>query len=135
MTATITTPVEAAQAVEQLGRVYASLAALRQQLEPLNPRNFAILAEGHVEEIRSLLQQLDEYAGVSAGVARRVRALARVKRASTSRVIAELVESGLGVQDAERERFLQLADRLTKSKDAAEQERIKEELARLTFGD
>jgi len=72
---------------------------------------------------------------LSAGVARRVRALARVKRASTSRVIAELVESGLQAQDAERSRFLQLADRLTESKDSAEQKRIKEELARLTFGD
>ena len=38
-------------------------------------------------------------------------------------------------QDAERDRFLQLADRLTKSKDTAEQKRIKEELARLTLGD
>jgi hypothetical protein len=56
------------------------------------------------------------------------------KRASTSRVIAELVESGLA-QDAERNRFLQLADRLTTSMDPAEQEQIKEELARLTFGD
>jgi hypothetical protein len=45
------------------------------------------------------------------------------------------VESGLQAQDAERDRFLQLADELTRSRDAAEQERIKEELARLTFGD
>lgn len=37
---------------------------------------------------------------------------------------------GLQAQDAERDRFLQLADRLTRSKDRAEQ--IKEEL---TFGD
>jgi hypothetical protein len=72
---------------------------------------------------------------LSAGVARRVRTLARAKRASTSRVIAELVESGLQAQDAERDRFVQLADQLTRSKDAAEQKRIKEELARLTFGD
>jgi hypothetical protein len=70
-----------------------------------------------------------------ADVARRVRTLARAKRASASRVIAELVESGLEAQDAERNRFLQLADRLTNSKDPAEQRRIKEELARLTFGD
>jgi hypothetical protein len=68
-------------------------------------------------------------------VARRVRTLARAKRASTSRVIAELVESGLQAQDAERDRFLQLADRLTRSKDPAEQERLKGELARVTFGD
>ena len=72
---------------------------------------------------------------LSAGVARRVRALARVKKASASRVIAALVESGLQAQDAERDRFLQLADRLTTSQDPVEQARIKEELARLTFGD
>jgi hypothetical protein len=78
---------------------------------------------------------LRQSVSLSAGVARRVRALARAKRASTSRVIAELVESGLQVKDAERDHFRQLADRLTRSSDAAEQEQIKEELARLTFGD
>jgi hypothetical protein len=72
---------------------------------------------------------------LTAGVARKVRTLARAKRASASRVIAELVESGLEAQEAERDRFLKLADRLTSSKDRDEQERIKEELARLTFGD
>jgi hypothetical protein len=46
-----------------------------------------------------------------------------------------LVESGLQAQDAERERFVQLADRLARSKDPAEQERLQGELARLTFGD
>jgi hypothetical protein len=71
---------------------------------------------------------------LSAGVARKVRALARAKRASTSRVIAELVESGLQVHDAERDRFLTLADRLAGSSDPAEQQQLKEELARLTFG-
>jgi hypothetical protein len=49
--------------------------------------------------------------------------------------MAELVESGLQAQDAERDRFLRLADRLTESQDRVEQEQIKEELARLTFGD
>jgi len=64
MTATITTRDQMAQAVEQLGRLYEALAALRQQVEPMNPRNFAILAEGHLEEIRSLRDDLDAYAGV-----------------------------------------------------------------------
>ena len=45
------------------------------------------------------------------------------------------MESGLQAQDAERDRFLKLADRLTSSSDPVEQEQIKEELARLTFGD
>jgi hypothetical protein len=71
---------------------------------------------------------------LSAGVARRVRTVARATRTSTSRVIADLVQSGLQAQDAERTRFLKLAEQLTSSKDPAEQEQIKEELARLTFG-
>ena len=83
----------------------------------------------------STAKPLRQSVTLSAGVARRVRALARVKKASASRVIAELVESGLEAQDTERDRFLRLADRLTRSKDRVEQEQLKEELARLTFGD
>ena len=66
--------------------------------------------------------------------ARRVKALAKARRASASRVIAELIESGLEVQERERQRFFEIADRLASSTDSAEQKRLKEELARLTFG-
>ena len=68
-------------------------------------------------------------------VARRVKALAQSRRESASRVIADLVESGLDAHDRERQQFLELADRLTRTKDAAEQKSLTEELARLTFGD
>ena len=72
--------------------------------------------------------------GLSPRVARRVRALAKTKRSSTSRVIAELVEAGLEAQDEERERFMALADRLTSEPSPTERQRLKEQLARLTFG-
>jgi hypothetical protein len=39
------------------------------------------------------------------------------------------------VHDAEEERFLGLADRLARSDDPGEQKLLKEELARMTFGD
>jgi len=68
-------------------------------------------------------------------VARRVKALARSRKTSASRVIAELVETGLEAQEAEKERFFGLADRLTRSNDPDEQKLLKEELARMTFGD
>jgi hypothetical protein len=87
------------------------------------------------QSVPSSAKPLRQSVTLSAGVARRVRALARVKKASASRVIAELVESGLEANQNERDRFLQLADRLARSMDQAEQKRIKEELARLTFGD
>ena len=67
-------------------------------------------------------------------LARRVRALAKSRRTSASRVIADLVESGLEAEEQERRRFLGLADRLARSDDPRERERIKEELARMTFG-
>lgn len=66
MTATISSRDQMQQALEQLGRLYQSLAALRREIEPLNPRNFAVLAEGHLFEIRRLQHELDEYAGAVA---------------------------------------------------------------------
>ena len=66
MTATITSQDQMEQALEQLGRLYQGLAALRLQVEAANPSNFAILAEGHIDEIRRLQHELDEYAGAVA---------------------------------------------------------------------
>ena len=67
MTATISTQGQMQQALEQLARLYEALAAMRREIEPANPRNFAVLAEGHLEEIRRLQQELDEYAARLAG--------------------------------------------------------------------
>lgn len=68
-------------------------------------------------------------------VARRVRSLAKSRRTSASRVLVDLVESGLEAADREKKHFLDVADRLAQTKDPAEQARLKDELARLTFGD
>ena len=69
-----------------------------------------------------------------ARVSRQVRALAKSKGLSSSRVIADLVETGLVAKERERERFFELAELLGKSTNRSEQKRIKAELARLTFG-
>lgn len=69
-----------------------------------------------------------------ARVARRVRALAQTTKTSTSRVIADLIESGLDAREQEKKRFFECADRLSRSRDPEEQARLKEELARMTFG-
>jgi hypothetical protein len=69
------------------------------------------------------------------GVARRVQALAKRRRTSANRVIVELIETGLEAREREKKTFFELADRLAHSSDASEQRRLKEELARMTFGD
>jgi hypothetical protein len=68
-------------------------------------------------------------------VARRVQALAKRNRTSANRVIVELIESGLAAKEREKAAFFDLADRLVRSSDRAEQKSLKEELARMTFGE
>jgi predicted DNA-binding protein len=68
-------------------------------------------------------------------LARRVKALAKTKRTSASRVVVDLIEAGLEAQEREKKRFFNLADRLARSADEKEQRRLKEELALLTFGE
>ena len=71
---------------------------------------------------------------IPAGIAKRVRTLAKTRKTSANRVLVDLIETGLQSKDAEKERFFSLLSRLTEASDAAERERLKEELARTTFG-
>ena len=68
-------------------------------------------------------------------VARRVRALVRTNRSSANRIIVDLIEAGLEAREQERKRFFALADRLSQTRDPEEQKRVKEDLARMTFGE
>jgi hypothetical protein len=51
------------QTVEQLERMNAALIALRHELLPRQPRKFAILAEGPLEEIRRLRDEIEHLIG------------------------------------------------------------------------
>jgi len=68
-------------------------------------------------------------------VAKRVKALARTQKRSANRILVELIESGLESKAAEKSRFFVLTDRLVTSTDPNERKRIKQELARMTFGE
>jgi len=70
-----------------------------------------------------------------APLARRVKALAKSRKVSSNRVLVDLVETGLRSKDEEKRRFFELAERLSSSTDAKEQQELKEQLARMTFGD
>jgi len=70
-----------------------------------------------------------------ARVARRVKSLAKTSSTSANRIIVELIESGIEARQQEKKRFIELADRLARSRDPEEQSRLKEELAIMTFGE
>jgi hypothetical protein len=68
-------------------------------------------------------------------LARRVRTLAKNRKTSTNRVLVELIESGIDSKEMERSRFFELADRLSSTSNPIERKKIKEQLARMTFGE
>ena len=68
-------------------------------------------------------------------VAKYVHALAKTRRTSANHLLVDLIEAGIQSKEAEKQRFFALANRLAESADPNERQRIKEELARMTFGD
>ena len=57
----IETEAQFQQAIDQIERLYQGLDALRSDVLHRNPRNFAILAEGPLDEIRKLQTEIDRY--------------------------------------------------------------------------
>jgi hypothetical protein len=49
------------QAIDQMGRMQRILESYRNEILTRTPRNFAVLAEGPLEQLRQLQQQIDEY--------------------------------------------------------------------------
>jgi hypothetical protein len=63
-----------------------------------------------------------------------VQSLAHGQKRSANRVLENLIEMGLEAKAAEKRRFFELAERLRDTNDPAELERVKSEMARMTFG-
>ena len=57
----IETTEQARQAIEQMGRMQRILESYRADILPQNPRNFAVFAEGPLDEIRKLQAEIDQY--------------------------------------------------------------------------
>jgi hypothetical protein len=57
----IQTDAQLQQAIEQIENLYQGLNALRADILPKNPRNFAVLAEGPLDEIRKLQDAISDY--------------------------------------------------------------------------
>lgn len=61
---------------------------------------------------------------------RRVKALAKAQHTSSNRILVDLIEAGL-----ESRSYSDLVERLASSTDPRERKQLKQELARLTFGE
>jgi hypothetical protein len=52
------------QAWEALGDLYRAVASYRSRILPVNPRNYAVIAQGPPDEIRKLQAEVDQYLGL-----------------------------------------------------------------------
>jgi hypothetical protein len=69
-----------------------------------------------------------------AELAEKIDAIAASRHVSGNRAIVDLLADAILAYQQRRTAFLELADRFQKSKDKAEMQRLREELARMTFG-
>lgn len=69
-----------------------------------------------------------------AELAEKIDAIAASRHVSANRAIVDLLADAIVAHEQRRKVFLELADRFQKSKDPAETKKLREELARMTFG-
>jgi metal-responsive CopG/Arc/MetJ family transcriptional regulator len=69
-----------------------------------------------------------------AEIAEKVDTIAASRHVTGNRAIVDLLMDAITAYEQRRTVFLELADRFQKSTDPAETERLREELARMTFG-
>jgi predicted transcriptional regulator len=72
---------------------------------------------------------------VPSDVAAKIDSIADVRHVSRDRALADLLRDAIAVYEVRRTAFLELADRFHHSTDPAEIDRLRGELAQMTFGD
>ena len=67
-------------------------------------------------------------------MAEKIDAIAAARHVSSNRAIVDLLTDAITAYEERRTAFLELADRFQRSTDPVETARLREELARMTFG-
>jgi hypothetical protein len=68
------------------------------------------------------------------GIAEKIDSIAATRHVTGNRAIVDLLADAIAAYEQRRSAFLELADRFQKSTDPGETERLRGELARMTFG-
>jgi hypothetical protein len=84
--------------------------------------------------MRSAEKSVRQSVSLPAAVAGEVRALAKSRRVSATRILVELIESGIESEKRKQIAFFDLAERFREEKDAEAAKRLGDELGRMVFG-
>jgi hypothetical protein len=69
-----------------------------------------------------------------ASVAAQVRRLARARKLSANRMLAELIENGMEAEKRKQQDFFDLAERFRRATDPTEVKRLGDQMGRMVFG-
>ena len=85
--------------------------------------------------MRSAHKTVRQSVSLPANVAAQVRSLAKTRKLSSSRMLVELIESGVEAEKRKQQEFFKLAERFRSATDPEEAKRLGDELGRMVFGD
>ena len=84
--------------------------------------------------MRSANKTVRQSVTLPANVAAQVRSMAKNRRLSSNRMLAELIENGIEAEERKHEEFFALAERFRSAEDPEEVKRLGDELGRMVFG-
>jgi hypothetical protein len=96
------------------------------------PQNSVVAGGDQSARNSEAKQSVRQSVSLPSRIAKRVRTLADVRNTTASRVLVDLIETGLQTKQAQHKRFFELTDQLAETKDPAERKRLQEEIARIS---
>ena len=88
----------------------------------------------HNGEMRAEQQTVRQSVSLPAKVASQVRAMAKTRRLSATRMLVELIENGIETEKRKQQEFFELAERFRSEKDPDVARRLGDQLGRMVFG-
>ena len=84
--------------------------------------------------MRANLKTVRQSVSLPAKTALQVRSMAKSRRVSATRMLAELIENGIETEKRKQQEFFELAERFRSETDPQEAKRLGDELGRMVFG-
>ncbi len=88
----------------------------------------------HNGAIRVEQKKVRQSVTLPVNVATQVRAMAKTRRLSATRMLVELIENGIETEKRKQQEFFELAERFREAKDPETAKRLGDELGRMVFG-
>jgi predicted DNA-binding ribbon-helix-helix protein len=84
--------------------------------------------------MRAATKTVRQSVSLPANVAAQIRSMARARKLSANRMLAELIENGMEAEKRKQQEFFDLAERFRRATDPVEVRRLGDQMGRMVFG-